>query len=273
VHTGKQIFPSDIGIDVDGESVGLDALFPGYHRYDRFGIVVSEPFGTTGASLLITAAIAAHFETRPERRGSGPAYPEVYVFHVGRRFGDHSWYDIWPPRKEVFVETGQPWDVLTAVNARGITRLAVPDVVPGDVDRLSEGPSTWAEQASAHDRLASCFAYSARGEVGEADVVLRELGRRAQENTGWTLDPIPPLEAMLAMPEQEAKADLPGNAVLADNYRWAELVRQREHEVPGTALAAVRNHRDGRRAANGGRTIESVRRITIDRALELLAGI
>jgi hypothetical protein len=266
LHTGAQIYPADIGIDIDGEAVELDALFPEYHRYDRFGIVLTEPFGSTGASLLITAAIAAHFEGRPQRRGSGPAYPEVYVFHAGKRCGDHSWYDIWPPRKEVFVESSRPWELLTAINSRAITRLALPDVPPGELSQLSAGPSTWAELGCARDRLASCFVYSASGQVAEADVVLRELGPRAQENTDWTLDPIPPLEA-LALP---AGGEPP--ALDEDYYRWADLVREREHEVPSDVMAAVRAQRTERRTRDGGRTIETVRRVSIDQALELLSG-
>ena len=70
---------------------------------------------------------------RPERRGPNGIYPEIYLFHVGGRHGDHSPYDFWPARKEVFVDA-DPREVLDQINDKGITRLAVPDgsAVPAD---------------------------------------------------------------------------------------------------------------------------------------------
>src|SRR5918999_121287 len=112
MHTGSQIYPSGFEIDADDRQ-GLDALLPGRHRLDRFGIVVAEPFGALGASLLIQACVANWFESRPQRRDTAPAYPEIYAFHLGGPHGDYSAFDFWPPRKEVFVAANDPVAVLT----------------------------------------------------------------------------------------------------------------------------------------------------------------
>jgi hypothetical protein len=80
------------------------------------------------------------------------AYPEIYLFHDGGPQGDHNSFDFWPPRKEVFIDGGDPVAMLSEINARAITRLAVPDNEPGDPERLTLGISTWAEQAAARER-------------------------------------------------------------------------------------------------------------------------
>ena len=55
-----------------------------------------------------------------------PVYPEIYLFHIGGPHGDFSYFDFWPPRKEVQVAASQPVSLLEAINAHGITRLAMP---------------------------------------------------------------------------------------------------------------------------------------------------
>jgi hypothetical protein len=251
----------------------LPSLFPDYQPNDRFGIVVTEPFGSTGASLLISAATTAFFDARPERRKEAPAYPEIFCFHFGGRYGDHSYYDFWPPRKEVFVDSGRPSDLLEAINIRAITRLALPDVASGDVTCLTEGPSTWAEEASFRDRLASCFAYGPKGTAAEADVMLEEVDPSTQENTVWTLDPIPPYNAIVNQPKEEALQNLPGLSVLDDNYRWADALRARLGEVSEDTRQTLIAEREARRSETGGCTLETYRRVTADGALSLIAGL
>jgi hypothetical protein len=72
--------------------------------------------------------------------------------------GDHSSYDFWPARKEVLVED-DPRLVLAAINDRGITRLAVPEVERVFVDHEYKEPS------AARDRIATAFVYSPTGRV------------------------------------------------------------------------------------------------------------
>lgn len=269
MHTGQQLFPEAFEIEVGGSSTALDGLFPGRHAQDRFGIVVSEPFGTLGASLLIQAAIANWFDLRPERRDAKPAYAEIYVFHAGGPYGDHSYFDFWPPRREVFVPAHDPVALLGEINARAITRLAVPDAPGGDLSRLSWGPSTWAEQRSADDRLASCFAYHPTGEVLNADIRIASEDPRVEEN------PSSSLKLLAATGEvQGHEADpafLPGWAAPADNYRWVGCVRARRHEIPAEVLERLAAERASVLAATNGVRTETYRRIAISDALEIIA--
>ena len=45
-------------MQVEGERVSADTVFPDWAPLDRFGIVVTEPLGGLGASLLLQLAIA-----------------------------------------------------------------------------------------------------------------------------------------------------------------------------------------------------------------------
>src|SRR4051812_32655384 len=55
VHTATQLDKSHFAIQVDGRPSGIEELLPAWRAHDRFAIVVLEPFGALGASLLIQA--------------------------------------------------------------------------------------------------------------------------------------------------------------------------------------------------------------------------
>ena len=101
----------------------LTDLFEGFGEHDRLGVVIGRPGGALGASALITAAITAFYDLQRARGPDFFIYPDYYLFHVGKPFGDHSRLDIWPAHKEVVV-AADPREVLRAVNDRAITRLA-----------------------------------------------------------------------------------------------------------------------------------------------------
>ena len=103
MHAASQLFVEAFEVQVEGERVSPDTVFPDWSPLDRFGIVVTEPLGGLGASLLIQLAIAMFYSVRPDRRAGTPVYPEIYLFHVGGPHGDFSYFDFWPPRKEVRV--------------------------------------------------------------------------------------------------------------------------------------------------------------------------
>jgi hypothetical protein len=271
MHTGQQIFPEGFDIEIDGVAATLDGLLPERHAFDRFGIVVTEPLGSLGASLLIQAAIASWFDIRSERRDSRPVYPEIYAFHVGGPHGDHSSYDFWPPRKEVFVAAHDPVALLTEINARAITRLAVPDGLPGDPERLTWGPSTWAEQSAARERLRSCFAYDISGAVAAADVRITATDPRLEENPRDALDLLTAAESLLAEADHAFEGSLPGLSVAADNYRWIDAVRERRHELPTAVLGELSAERAAAREQAGTIRTERFRRLDADAALRLIA--
>jgi hypothetical protein len=53
MHVADQILVEAFEVQIGGERVGPEAVFPDWSRLDRFGIVVTEPLGGLGASLLL----------------------------------------------------------------------------------------------------------------------------------------------------------------------------------------------------------------------------
>lgn len=266
MHTATQLYPESFRCEIDGTHADLAELLPGWGPGDRFGIVVDRPLGTLGASLLVQAVVAAFYDLRRSRRIEAPSYPEIYAFHVGCPMGDHSAFDFWPPRKEVVVDSEAPVDLLAAVNAHAVTRLAVPEVPPGDLARLEEGPSTWVERESALERIVSCFGYSPDGMVDGADVTMRSEDPRVEQNVDATFDLLSRVESVLSDAAE-------GAAYSADTLRWAEQVRRRADEVPEEHLVRLRAARGEAAAAHGGTRVETYRRLTVPEALGRLTGL
>jgi hypothetical protein len=172
--------PEMFEVRMNGEHAGLDTIFPDWNPHDRFGIVIHEPWGGIGASLLLQAAMAEFYRVR-QAAGIKDIYAEVYAFNVGRDFGDLSMYDIWPFYKEVVVESN-PAKVLQAINAHGITRLAVP------AGPLKKFDFFWPEEIAFEDRIRTVIAYSADGRTPDADIEIRGVGDMPEENTKATLN-------------------------------------------------------------------------------------
>lgn len=268
VHVANQLKRDNLRIKINQQDTELDALFPIGHKHDRYGFLITEPYGSFGASLLIQAAIVHFYDIHPARRDNEPMYPEIYMFHVGGAFGDHSSFDFWPPRKEIFVEANKPADLLSAIVDRGITRLTVPEVPPGDPVRLQDGANTFADIGSAKNLLASCFVYNAGGMTDDADVVLSSDHPSFEANIGRTLDREPILEKYFAAPQTMSLA---GPSARQDIDRWVETVLVRKDEVDRDAirlLTAQRRHRQGDRLVR----TESFRRVSVEDMFALLAG-
>jgi hypothetical protein len=270
MHTARLI-EEQFEVEIDGAAADIDGLFPDGTIYDRFGIVVTEMMGGLGASLLIEAAIAHFFDMRPVRRDAQPAYPEIYLFHVGGPHGDYNAFDFWPPRKEVFVPAGDPVALLGEINARGVTALAVPVGEAGDPERLTAGPSTWAEQAAARDRLRQCFLYSPSGQVADADVRISSSDEFVERNPSTVLDPAPSIDDIVEHAEEPDY--LPGNSIPLDNHRFADHARSRLPEVSAAQRERVSAERKAANEAEGGARVETYRRIDVEAALALIAGV
>jgi hypothetical protein len=163
VHSARELRSSAFEIEVAGRAVGLPDLLQGFGEQDRLGVVIGRPGGGLGASALITATITAFYDLQRARGPDFFIYPDYYLFHLGKPFGNHSRLDIWPEHKEVVVPA-EAQEVLRAVNDRAITRLVVEDGDPRDPELGAE------ELASARARLTSCLAYSPTGRVTDADV-------------------------------------------------------------------------------------------------------
>lgn len=269
MHVADQLKSENLRIKILDEDAVLDDVFPGSHKYDRYGFIVNEPYGGLGASLLIQAAIVQFYDFLPERRNEEPMYPEIYMFHIGAKYGDHSSFDFWPPRKEVFLEAGEPGDVMTALVDRGITRLALPEGPEGRPDVLQDGPSTWADHSAAKNLLSSCFVYNSSSETADADVFLESDHHTFEVNAEWTLDTEIIMNKYRRDPESVYR---PGPTVAVDIDRWVQTMESRDDEVDDTY---AKNLLTQRRQAEGDRLVrrESFRRIDLDETFRLLSGL
>ena len=255
MHTAKQLNASLFDIDIDGRRVDINALLPDWHFHDRFGIVVTEPLGSLGASLLIQSTITAFYDFRRAHRKIAAVYPEIYLFHVGGHWGDHSTLDFWPPRKEVFV-TDDPREVLMAINDRGITRLAVTGepAAMAHVDWQDNGK----ERTTAKERMTSIFCYGADGVVSGADVRISATSPVTEENISAILDPASILV-------DSGRGEAYGDPVMR---QYLGVVRTRMGEVAAPARATIADRR--RQRIEGGGLSESFRRIGFNEASRLL---
>lgn len=164
MHTAKELAGSSFEISVGGRRATLADVFPDFEERDRLGVVVHRPCGAVGASTLILATITAFYDIQRSRRKDFFVYPDYYLFHVGRRLGDHKMLDVFPAHKEVVVEENLE-GLLRAINDRAVTRLLVEDVGPGEP--VFERPTL----ASAR-RIVTALAYSSQGRVRSADVTV-----------------------------------------------------------------------------------------------------
>ena len=255
MHTATQLDGSMFAIEVDGEPGNREQVFPGWDGNERLGVIATEPLSTLGASLLIQLAIVAFYDYRPARLGESGQYPEIYVFHVDGPHGDHSYFDFWPERKEVMVENDAR-AILTAINDRAITRLAVVDSEPVPVHHRV------AEFEPARDRLRAAFAYDASGRVADADLVITGLDAATEINASMTLDPERALAATTSVLPKEGRAE--------ERAMWRERFTKRMPEIP----ASAREHALARREAirEHGCARESYRRIPVEQALKMLTG-
>jgi hypothetical protein len=244
VHSAQELRSSAFEIEVGGRLGGLTDLFEGFDEHDRLGVIIARPGGGLGASALITAAITAFYDVQRARGPDFFIYPDYYLFHVGQPFGDHSRLDIWPAHKEVVVPA-DPAEVLRAVNDRAITRLAVAEGEPSDVEL---GPE---ELASARGRIRTCLAYSASGRVADADVRIA-ANAVVEGYVDTTLDPVG-RAAQLRARGADARAD---------------EVAARGDEIPSEERSRIKRAREA--LVEEGVPVETYRRLGVDEALARL---
>ena len=276
MHTSTELRSDSFSIELDGRPATIADLLPDAGAHGRLGIVVREPYAAVGASLLLLAAITAFYDAQRARSDRFYIYPDYFLFHVGRPYGDHSMLDVFPSHKEVIVPD-DPHRILEAINDRAITWLVVPEGEPGAAPGHREPGAAPGQRepgaapgqrepgaapgqrepatppqgrealASAYDRIVASFSYSPTGRVTEpADV--RISGNEATES------------CVRAVLDPEGEVAMRG---AADPYA-AELAR-RAGEVAPEVRAQLRADRD--RLRENGRPLESYRRLTLDRAL------
>jgi hypothetical protein len=215
VHSARELRSSAFEIEAAGRVVGLPDLLEGFGEHDRLGVVIGRPGGGLGASALITATITAFYDLQRARGPDFFIYPDYYLFHLGKPFGNHSRLDIWPEHKEVVVPA-EAQEVLRGVNDRAITRLVVEDGEPREPELGAE------ELASARARLTSCLAYSPTGRVTDADVRVTSnaVVEGYVETTLDRGDVIPPEQRSQI---RRAREGLVEDGVPVETYRRIEL--------------------------------------------------
>jgi hypothetical protein len=233
-------------IELGGRPARLGELFEGFDEHDRLGLVMRSPCGAVGASALISATVTAFYDIQRSRGTDFFIYPDYYLFHVGRRLGDHARLDVWPSRKEVVVED-DPERILEAIDDRAISRLLVEDGPRRDRDLDAE------TIASARARISSCLAYSASGRVSGGDV-------RVQSNEvteGYVTAVLDP-EARMERLRSEGEAGV----------ERANTIAERAGEVPAEVRRGIRSARAD--LVENGVPVETYRRVGLDEALALL---
>jgi hypothetical protein len=272
MHSSRELSSSSFDVRVAGRPARMEDVFEGFGEQDRLGVVMSGPCGAVGASALITATITAFYDIHRARGPEFFAYPDYYLFHVGRPLGDHARLDVWPRRKEVVVGE-EPQEILEAIDDRAITRLVVEDGEPGDAPLDDEAV------ASARGRIRTCLAYSPAGRVAAADVEIAS-NPVTEGYVEAVLDPETRI-ARLRAEAEAAEAAAPSaaeaaaaGALAADPARVQALrariaaIESRIGEVPrDDRLRVLRARRD---LLRDGRPVETYRRIGLDEALGLL---
>lgn len=266
-------------VKAEGSPSSVLEIFPPWHKHQRFGVIIQDPLGHVGASLMIQAATAAWFNHlftttwgdvgMPDADLPGPTfpgtYPEIYAFHVGRRFGTLSPADFWPPYKDVVVEA-DPAKVLHAVNGHAITVLAVPEGAEREREFI------WPEHRSFLWRTESVFSYSPTGRVDHHDVLLESLSDELESNVDGMLDPVKRVEEYRAFnadrTELEAEGMVYTGNTLDDVKRFLADVDGRNFEVTQEERTAAIAARAAVRV--DGRSIETYRRREANYALRRL---
>jgi hypothetical protein len=261
MHTARQLSAALFEITQAGRVASREEILPQWGPLDRLGVIMTEPFGAIGASHLIQLAITAFYDAVASRRSGSlrnndprAIYPEIYLFHVGGEFGDHSAFDFWPARKEVFLPS-EARGVLDAVHDRAITRLVVPDGHPHPVEH------EWKEPAAAHDRIKTVLVYGADGHVRDPSWRVTGLSPATESNVRRVLDPDRRFAAGPAEPE------FPHDPILRSRQWRARAELRRNEGIEGLALAQSRRQQllDDR-----GLAAEEYRSGSVEEALNLL---
>jgi hypothetical protein len=262
MHTATQIWFDRFTAEAEGKPIASSSVLD-WAAQDRFGIVVNEPFGALGAGLLISLAVASFYDAPGKERRSRNLYPEIYLFHVGRRWGDFSPFDFWPERKEVSLPA-DPAAVLQAINTHAITHLAVTE------RSVHAGNHVYREQEIAHDRIKQCFAYSPSGSAEGSDILIRSNDPGIIANYSYTLQP------ELWLPETEKQVHADGGITLApaelrDLKRVVAHTHERRNEVSRNDPAYVRAVEKVRLANTNCAIEERYRQINVQDAINCLA--
>jgi hypothetical protein len=266
MHVATDVQKHMFKISVAGVPHSSEDFLPDWSIRDRLGIVVREPWGSLGASLLMQLGALLHYQARPSRRSTAAQYPQIYVFHIDTMHGDHSSFDVWPPRREILVED-DPAALLAAVNDRAITRLALPDRSPHSTNFLQSALTGWSDESFLRENLASAWLYNSDGNVESYDIRVESSAVELERMSVWALEP----EATYAHYSPFSEAQLVkemqiGPSTEYDLQHWLKSLKSRINETPLDVRAAISE----RRASTNGTRVQTYRRLSTDEALQRL---
>lgn len=266
MHVSVQCWPELFTAQRSGQPCTLHDVLPEWGPGDRIGVVVDEPMGAVGASVMIQSAVALFYAARPSRRRD--QYPPLFLFHVGGHHGDFSPMDVWPPRREVFLPA-DAYQVLGAVRDRAITRLLVPDRPAASAegpDWVREAPSGWTDAASLREQLASAYAYSPDGRLEGTDTWIRTEDADCESMVEDVLDPHRLHKQFNDTDDETLLTMGAGPSSVRDLRLWLEIFGQRLDEIDASTRTALlerrRTQRDGTRITQGYRTLTADQTLT-----------
>lgn len=254
----------------------VEDMLPGWTRYDRLGVVVNEPMGLVGASVMIQLATALFYTAEPARRQD--QYPPLFVFHAGDRYGDYSALDVWPPRREVFLRHG-PYELLGALRDRSITRLLLPESTAVQIGAesdtpagnhhnppwVADAPSGWTDAASFREQLATAYLYSPRGTVQHADISLSTADPDCEAMVEDVLAPHQCYHHFARRDDESLLAMGAGPSTVTDLRLWLSRLRTRLDEVDGSIRTDLLRRR--RQLSTTGAITQTYRSLTSEEAL------
>lgn len=246
MHSSTELGRGDFAILVEGRRVPIEDVLPGFDEQSRLGIIAASDFGAVGASSLLMAAVTSFYDGLRSSRPDGfIAYPDYFIFHVGRKRGNHHMLEVFPDHKEVVVGA-EPEAIVRAINDRGVTHLLVPD------NALAASIFEPQTADSAERRLRGAIVYSPSGRVPEADISVRGNARV----DAYVRDT---LEGARWANEFEAEGGDPASV------EWA---RSRVGEVSEEDAMRMLRERNG--LVEFERTTETFRRTDVEIALQML---
>ena len=254
MHVATLLASEMFAVEIEGRPASIAEALPDWNPHDRFSLVIDESLGGVGATHLLQIAITSFYDVKPSRRRELKIYPEIYAFHVGKGHGAHAPYDFWPARREVMLST-DPREILDAINDRGITRLAVPDRPPRDIQHRPK------EEDAALDRIVSAFAYHPSGRVTNPDIRIAGNDKRTEYNPGRVLRPV-----YAATPRPAAAT--PKRLVKETDPSYVDWLRERDNDVTEEERAIAEGRRESLK--QDGLVTESYRRIAVSEALKRL---
>lgn len=262
MHTSFEFKSSDFSVTKSGSPVDRDVLLEWDVR-DRLGVLIDRPVGALGAGLLIFLAVTAFYDCTQRKRRKTPIYPDIFLFHVGGRWGLFSMFDFWPDHKEIFIPA-DPREVLRAINNRGVTHLIVPERERQIIIHRYKEPE------AAADRLKKCFVYSPAGNTSGGDIVIETRAKSIFKNYAAVLDMEAYLEAVDRQDNSRSPTRILAASTAEERAISTQYARSRLGEVKKDDPCCIGASARLADAEVAGRLVETFREIAVEEALGML---